>query len=142
MAKSAQSVAQKWVRSMQGATQSMRDGVQSVTEAPGVRAAASVDLYKQKVMEAADSGKYADGCRSVSLEDWRRAYLEKGLQRVGTGATAAQTKQEAFFSWLLPIAEASKADVASMPKGTLEDSKARMLRNMENMSRAKYRRRR
>jgi hypothetical protein len=140
MAKNAATVAAKWVRGMQNAAKSMTEGVAAVSEAPGAKAAAAADLYLQKVQEAVANGKFADNSRAVSLEEWRRAMTEKGIPRVGQGATAATQKQERFFAWLLPIAEASKADISTMPKGNPEASKARMIRNMENMMRNKYRR--
>lgn len=136
------SVAAKWARAMQGATQSMKDGVSAVTEAPGAKAADAQDRYLSGVQAAVDSGKFANNSRAVSLESWRQAYLTKGVPRVSAGVTAAQPLMQDFMSQLLPVAQASSRDVASMAKGTLEDSKARMIRNMENMSRFKFIRRR
>lgn len=138
--KTARSVAEKWVRGMQNAGQSMKDGVAAVTEAPGAKAAAAADLYLQRVRESVENRKFQDNVGAVSLEEWRKAYLEKGVGRVGEGASKAITKQERFFNWLLPRTEQAKALVAQMPKGTLEASKARMVANMEFMAREKYRR--
>lgn len=136
--KSSQTIAQKWARSMQNASAAVKEGIASVTVAPGETAASRADLYRRKVNEAVDSGRFADGCRSVSLQQWKDAFLKKGVDRISTGATAAQSKVEAFHAWHQPIAEASSAECQAMPKGGPEDSKARMLRNFENMSRNKY----
>lgn len=140
--KTASVIAAKWARAMQGATQSMKDGVAAVTESPMEKAAASQDLWLEGVRKARESGKYADNLRAVSLDAWKRAYLQKGIGRVSAGVTEAMPIMEDFLAQLLPVAEASKRDVATMPKGTLEDSKQRMIRNMENMSRFKFVRRR
>lgn len=140
--KSASVVAQKWARQMQQATQSMKDGVAAVTESPMDKAANAKDLWVAGVMKARESGKYEDNLRAVSLEAWKRAFLQKGIGRVSAGVTEAIPVMEDFMSQLLPVAEASKRDVATMPKGTPEDSKQRMLRNFENMSRFQFKRRR
>ena len=142
MAKSASTVAQKWVRGMSGATKSMTEGANAVSVAPGEKAAAAADLYLARVQEAVSSGKFQDNSRAVSLDSWRRSFTEKGIPRVATGAAQAQSKFEEFMAALLPVAEASSREVQAMPKGSLEDSKARMIRNMENMANFKYRRRR
>lgn len=140
--KSASVIAAKWARAMQGATQSMKDGVAAVTESPMEKAAAAQDLWAAGVLRARENGKYADNLRAVPLEAWKRAFLQKGIGRVSAGVTEAMPVMEDFMSQLLPIAEASKRDVATMPKGTPEDSKQRMLRNFENMSRFTFKRRR
>jgi hypothetical protein len=140
--KSAQQITQKWQRGMQSATQAMKDGVAAVTEAPGAKAAAAAPLYLAGVQKAIDSGKFQANSAAVPLESWRQAYINKGIPRVSAGVTEAKSTMDDFFSQLLPVAEASSRDVAAMPKGTLEDSKQRMIRNMENMSRFKFQRRR
>lgn len=140
--KTASVIAAKWARAMQGSTQSMKDGIAAVTESPMEKAAAAQDLWMEGVRKARESGKYAENLRAVPLESWKRAMLQKGVGRVSAGVTEALPIMEDFLSQLLPVAEASKRDIATMPKGTLEDSKARMIRNMENMSRFQFKRRR
>lgn len=140
--KSAAVLAQKWARGMQQATQSMKDGVAAVTEAPGEKAAAAQDRWADGVMKARESGKFAQNSRAVSLEEWRRAYTTKGIPRVAAGVAEATPVMEQFLSQLLPVAEASSRECAQMPRGTLADSAARMNRNMENMARFKFQRRR
>lgn len=142
MAKNSSLIAAKWVRGMQNSTASAKDGAMAVSTAPGAKAAAASELYRRKVMEAVDTGRYQDGCMSVSLQQWQDAYVNKGIPRISTGATQAQPKVQRFLDFWLPIVEASKQQIASMPKGTPEDAKARMLANFENLSRQKYKGRR
>jgi predicted transcriptional regulator len=117
--------AEKWVRNLSGATQEIRDGVNAVTQSPTDKAADQVDKYVLRVQEAAASGKYAARLRSVSLEDWKRATIDKGLQRIPQGAAAATGDVEAFMAELLPFQERLKSTIDAMPDTTLEDSIAR-----------------
>ena len=140
--KSVASVAGKWVRGLQNAGPSMQEGANGVTVAPGQKAAAAVELYKRKVIEAADSGRFASAAAAVSLESWRADYIGKGISRATSAATQAKPKVERFLTFWLPICQQASEAVAAMPKGSLEDSKARMLRNLEILSGNKYKGRR
>lgn len=75
-----------------------------------------------KVTAAIQSGKYANRVQSVSLSDWKSAYINKGIPRVASGAQAAQPKMQAFLQDFLPVAAAVSAQVDAMPKATIEDS--------------------
>lgn len=136
--KNPQTVASKWVRGMQNAGQSVKDGVTSVTVAPGQKAAAQAELYRRKVNEAVDSGRFARATAAVSLADWQRAMIDKGLAAMTGRAAQSESKVAKFLAFWLPKTEEAKAAVASMPKGGPEEAKARMLRNFEILSAAKY----
>lgn len=138
----ASAIAAKWARAMQQAGESIKAGVAAVTEAPGAKAADAQERWLAGVQRARDEGTFAANSRAVTLEQWKRAMLDKGVGRISAGVTAAQPVFMDFMAQLLPIAQASSRAVAAMPKGTLEDSKARMIANMENMSRFKFVRRR
>lgn len=131
--KNAAAIAKKWVSGMQNATTAMQDGVKSVTDNPMEKAAAASDRYVAGVQKAANDGSYADGCRSVSLEAWRQAYLKKGVTRVSDGATQAQGTVEAFHAQHQPVADQSSAECAAAKADGSMDGKARMLHNYEKM---------
>lgn len=137
MAKNSAMIAEKWARGMQGATQSMKDGIAGVTEAPGVKAAAAADKYAAGVAEAVSSGRYAANSRAVSLADWQQAMLNKGIPRVASGVTAAKPAVQRYLDIALPIAEQSKQQCAGMPSLTEEDAIAKVRVNMQNMKRIK-----
>lgn len=124
MAGNPQAVAAKWVRGMQNSTESIRDGVNAVTQAPGVAAAAAVELWAQRTLAAKQ--KYATRVAAVGLDEWKRKMLGVGLSRVSEGAAANEGKMAAFMSEFLPFQEQVTQTVRSMPKGSLEASIARM----------------
>lgn len=115
-------VARKWTANLSGSTESITNGVNAVTVAPGDKAAAAKDLWVRKTTASAD--KWADRVR-VPLDQWRTAMLQKGLPRVASGAQAAEPKMAAFMSEFLPHVERVAQQVRSMPKGSIEDGIAR-----------------
>lgn len=125
MAKNPAKVAEKWVRNLSGATQEIRDGVGAVTESPTAKAADQSAKYLLNVQRAVDSGKYAARLRGVTLEEWKRKTLDKGIGRIATGAAAAQDDFQDFMTELIPFQERLQAEINSMPDTSLEDSIAR-----------------
>lgn len=123
--KNASQVAQKWSQNLSASTTSIQNGVNAVQTAPGQTAAGRQALMKAKLNAAIDSGKWAARVGSVSLGDWKAAMLNKGVQRVASGAQAAQPKMQAFLTEFLPVAAQVSATVDAMPKNTIEDSVAR-----------------
>lgn len=138
-----QEFADKWKRRISASTQDVRAGVERVTESPTEKALAKKDKMVARLMESLQNGKWEAGLRRVSLEDWRRAMLEKGLGRIAQGAEAATDKVAQFASELLPHIDAGKRQIASMPDVTLEDSINRVgtfLRHMHEFRRGSGRR--
>jgi len=122
-----QQAADNWARGMQNATERIRQGVMNVTVAPTERAAAAIPRMVEGIQRAAADGRIAAGLRRVSLEDWRSQMLDKGLTRVGTGATAAKPKMAAFMGQLLPYVSSGLNQLnSSTPRGDLGQNVARM----------------
>lgn len=134
MAKSASQVAQKWASRLGAATQAVKDGVQSVTVSPTSKAASQASAYLNGVQEAVSSGKWQRGLNRVSLADWQNAMLNKGVNRIATGATAAIPKMEQFQSQWLPYMDQLKAKLNSMPRGDKAANQARMNAAFEHNS--------
>ena len=59
-------------------------------------------------LEALESGKWANGLKRVSLEEWKQKMLELGLNRVASGLDANKKKVEEFAAQLLPHIEAGQ----------------------------------
>lgn len=137
---SAQQIAEKWSRNLGASTQAIREGVQSVTVNPMARAAERVDAYVAGIQRAVADGKYQDGLRRVSLEQWKDAMLEKGLSRVGTGASQAMPKFADFMSEFIPHLQAGVRALETMPRGDLSQNVARAVAMMQHN--ARFRRRR
>lgn len=139
MAKSPQDVAAKWRRNLSNSTESIKSGVMDVTVSPTETAAARPEAYVAGVQRAVENRKWQEGLRRVTLGQWQDAMIDKGIARIGQGATKALPKVEGFMAQLLPYAENLSRKIKSMPKGTLEDSKARAVAAIEGMAAFKRR---
>lgn len=129
-----QEAAAAWAQRLAGSTDRINRGVQGVTTAPGQAAARQKAVWAQNVANSQD--KWASRVASVSLPEWQQAMTQKGVQRVASGAQAAQPKMEAFMGQLLPHINAG---LGSLPaRGTLDQNIGRMttwVRHMANFQR-------
>jgi len=132
-----QQFAEKHIRRTKAAMEDMRIGVQNVTVSPTIKAAAKADKMKARLIEAIDSGKWAEGLRRVTLEQWKDKMLKLGIARVGQGLDENRGKIEAFASELLPYIDSGANKINSMPDVTLEDSIQRMAEWSRYMSKFK-----
>tara|TARA_S200002703_G_scaffold160053_1_gene176355 strand:+ start:185 stop:610 length:426 start_codon:yes stop_codon:yes gene_type:complete len=117
--------AEKWGRNLKGSTQDIRNGVQRVTEAPGIAAARKSDKMLAGITEAINSGKWSRAVAGVSLEDWKNATIEKGIGRISAGVDNAMNKQVQMAEQLLAAVDSVVSSIDSMPDTTLEDRIAR-----------------
>ena len=125
---------EKHNRRTKGASADMRLGVEKVTEAPGAKAAAKENKMKQNLLAAIDSGKWKKRTAAVTLEEWKKDMLEKGVGRVSEGLDRAAEKVEAFADELIKHENALLAKVGEMPDLTLQDSIERARFWIENMA--------
>lgn len=114
-----QTAAQRWVQGLQSSGAKLAAGVNAVTQAPGARAAAKVDKYRQGVLD--NIPKWERNVRAVSLESWKEAMLTKGASRVASGAQAAEGKMTERLTRLWPFLTNVVNQVDNMPDATLED---------------------
>ena len=129
---------EKHARRLKASLQDIKAGVERVTENPMEKAAAREEKMKERLIAAVDSGKWARGLRAVSLEDWKKQLINKGIPRISAGIDAAAPKVTAFAEKLLPYIDEGVAQIKNMPDITLEDSIARMttfIRHMANFKR-------
>jgi len=114
--------ADKHARRLKAATEDIRAGVARVTEAPTAKAAAKQDKMLARLQAAVSSGKWASRLRAVTLEEWKAATTDKGINRIAAGIDAAHGKQVAFAQQLLTYESTLMGTVEKMPDLTLEDS--------------------
>lgn len=129
---------EKHARRTKGALEDLRRGVAAVTEAPGAKAANKADKMRAKLVEAIDSGKWQKRVGAVTLEDWKKAMLDKGVARVPAGVDAAADKTKKFAGQLLAHEATLKEEVDQMPDLTLEDSIARATAWIRGMSKFEF----
>lgn len=98
--KSAADAATNWVNAMQNAGTNYTAGVNAVKVAPGQLAAAAADTWANNV--AAAKPKFSANVAAVSLSAWQQDAINKGAGRLGSGATAAQPKMQAFMTKFIP----------------------------------------
>lgn len=134
MAKSAQAVAEKWARRTAASTQDMIDGVNAVRTNPAESAIAKKQKLVANFNAAVNDGRWERGLRRVSLDSWKQAMIQKGVQRVAQGADAAKGKMTSFMAELLPYQDSVKAEIDNLPDLTLEDSANRMTTWMRRMA--------
>lgn len=123
----------KWVRNLSGATEDIRAGINAVTESPTAKAAAAKDKWFAKIQIAQQEDRFAKGLLRVSLADWKKAAIEKGVNRIAGGAVANQDKMEKFMKDFLPFVETVRDKVQAMPSTTFEDNIQRMIANARGL---------
>ena len=104
----------RWGQGIMGASQKIEDGVNAVTEAPGAKAAKQADLWLSNVQKS--KNKWAKNVAKVSLSDWKRSMIEKGVPALQNAIPLAEGKVQAAAQKLIP---AINAGVDSLPpRGT------------------------
>ena len=129
--------AEKQARNLKNSLPDIRAGIERVSTAPGVAAAAAQTRMKDNLNRAIDDGRWAAKVRGVSLEEWKSAALNKGVDRIAAGIDQAHDKQVQMAGRLLAAVDSSAAKSNAMPKGTIQDSIARMTAFVEDMHKFK-----
>lgn len=109
------------------------EGINAVQTAPGEAAARNVNGYQNGVAQAVASGKWQRNVQAVGLQDWKRAALDKGAQRLASGAQAAVGKVAAANERVFPMIDQATARIASMPRDTPQARIARATAYMTHM---------
>lgn len=91
--------AQSWQQGFGNAGTKWADGINSVSQPPGVAAAAAKDRYIQGVTQNAD--KFAANVSRVTLADWKNMSITKGQGRLASGAAAGAPKYQAKMGAVL-----------------------------------------
>ena len=129
--------AEKQARNLKNSLPDIRAGIERVSTAPGVAAAAAQTRMKDNLNRSIDDGRWAAKVRGVSLEEWKSAALNKGVDRIAAGIDQAHDKQVQMAGRLLAAVDSSAAKSNAMPKGTIQDSIARMTAFVEDMHKFK-----
>jgi len=114
--------AAKHARRLTAAIEDIRTGLTRVTESPTAQAAAKSEKMLAELTRAVQSGKWAARLRSVSLEQWRTAAIEKGLPRIAAGVAGAREKMVDFGTQLFAFENTLLTRIYAMPDLTVEDA--------------------
>jgi len=127
----------RWGSGLKGSVERIRSGVEAVVEAPGKAAAAKADKWHAAISASATKAKWSRRIGAVTLEDWQRAMIQKGVNRIATGVDEAQPKMVVYGEKLIAHQNALLAQLDTMPDLTLEDSISRAtawIRGMAKLS--------
>jgi hypothetical protein len=139
MAMTGQQVADKWARRLKGASQDMRDGVNAVTQAPGIAASKKSAKMLEGITRSIQDGTWQRAVASVSLDDWKKAMLDKGVGRIAAGVDGAMPKMTIMADKLMNALGTIKSKVSAMPDNTFEDRLARMNAQITEMHKVRLR---
>ena len=114
--------AEKHARRLKASIEDIRIGLSRVSVAPTALAAAKQDKMIAELTRAVQSGKWAARLKSVSLEQWKTAAIEKGLPRIASWVDGATAKQVDFATQLFAFENTVLTKVNAMPDLTIEDS--------------------
>ena len=126
--------AAKHAMRLKGSVELMRTGIDNVTVAPGIAAAAKSDKMRQNLIEAIDSGRWARNVAAVPLAEWKDRMKNIGIPRIPAGIDAAEAKMVAFYTELFSYQEGLQTQVGAMPDLTLDDNIQRMVTWVRGMS--------
>ncbi|MBU2685575.1 MAG: hypothetical protein KKF27_20230 [Gammaproteobacteria bacterium] len=129
--------ADKLISRAKAATSTLADQIRKVTVSPTQTAADNIDKMRANFNAAIDSGKVERGLRRVSLQDWQKAMIERGIPRIASGLDASRGKIVEFNRQFYPFLERVQAEVAAMPNLTLDDNINRMVHNVREIAKFK-----
>lgn len=134
----AEQATRKWVDRLSGATTEIQEGIQRVDTAPGQKAVAKRDKWRNNIQAAEQ--KWVDNTGRVSLDEWKQAAVEIGVPRIAQGAQAKQGKMLRFQQDFLPFLQSGVQSVERMDDTTFEQRVQRsvaMMRHNRNFKRGR-----
>ena len=129
--------ASKQARNLKNSLPDIRSGIERVSTAPGASAAAAQSRMKDNLIRSIDDGRWAAKVRGGSLEEWKTTALTKGVDRIAQGIDQAHDKQVQMAGRLLAAVDSAAQKSNALPKGTIQDSIARMTTFVEDMHKFK-----
>lgn len=132
----AEQATRKWVDRLSGATTEIQEGIQRVDTAPGQKAVAKRDKWRNNLQ--ASEQKWVNNTGRVTLEEWKQSAVEIGVPRIAQGAQAKQGKMRRFQEEFLPFLARGVQQVEAMDDTTFEQrvqKSVAMMRHNRNFRR-------
>ena len=124
---------EKWGQRLNASGQYIQNGVKSVKESPGKKAAEAQARMLANLIEAIQSGHWARQVSAVSKEQWQEAMIKKGIPRISQGVQSAQASKTEVIKALLKAVDNAASEAHALPKGGIEESIARAAAFMRSM---------
>lgn len=122
---SVENVVKKYVTNSGNAGQSYKDGINAVTENPMAKAATEDAENRMLAGIQRSMGKRRSKLLAKTLESWKAAASSKS-DRYTSGTRLAADKVRAHFQEWSPTYEQASQAAKALPKGGLENAKARV----------------
>lgn len=129
---------EKHARRLKAAVEDMRAGVTRVTEAPGRKAAAKKAKWIAALSDPRTQDKWARRVAAVTVDEWKAAMIDKGINRVAAGIDGAKEKVIEFANKMIPHMNSGLSELETMPDLTLEDSVSRASYWIRHMAKFTY----
>jgi len=128
----------KHAKRLKASTPEIVAGVNAVTEAPSAKAVAKQDKMREHLLASIDDGTWARRTGAVTLADFKRDMIDKGVGRIAKGIDGASAKVQKFAGALLPVVYGLSDEIKGMPDMTIDDSVARAERLIRGMAEFQY----
>lgn len=132
----AQQWAANWATKYSQAGQRMTDGANALQTAPGYTAIQNGGMQKWIAKCTAAQTKWETHTGQVTIQQWRDAYIKKGIPNAQNAIATAKPNVMNFAQSAIPIITALQTQVRAMPKVTLQDSLQRVSAWMTGMQQA------
>jgi len=124
----------KWGRRLSQAGPDITAGVNRVTVAPGVAAAAAAPRMLTNLTQSVQSGAWAARVSAVPLQSWKDSMNSKTLPRLQQGIDQATKTKTGAITTFLSAVDAAVADTNALPRGSVEQNIARSAAFQRSMS--------
>lgn len=106
--------ANNWEAGTKNDNTKMQQGIDAVTEAPGIKAAAAADLWETNTIAAKQ--KFITNVQKVPLATWKEMMIKKGIPNRRTAIPLAKNKVQAYATVAAPVYQEIMANLS--PRGT------------------------
>jgi hypothetical protein len=131
MAKTGAQIFTKYRKNLSNAQSDMRLGAETTSKDQAKNAIAQKALMIENHRKAIDRGDWDKGLQASGHAGWQKGYIEKGLPKIMLGVDTAQTKITAAMDKVAQVGEQVQREVATMPKGGIENAVSRVRRTIE-----------
>ena len=135
--KSPRDIASKQIRRVQDSIPDIEAGINAVAVSPTHLAAEQLDKAKANYIRAIDSGKTKRGLLAVDLATWKQKTLAKS-GRISSGIEESRSKLEKFHTQRNVWQDEIDAGLKTMPQKSIEDSRRRMIFQMDAMAKKSF----